>query len=90
MLNPDAIQLMNRGLWLVLVASGPPILLAAAAGLVVAILQAATQLQEQTTQYAAKFAAVVIALALFGATIGSAIYRYTDQIFSNFPGLIRP
>ena len=62
MMNSQAIQLMNQALWLVLVLSGPPILAAAVVGLLIAVLQSATQLQEQTLQYAAKFVAIVLTL----------------------------
>jgi type III secretion protein S len=89
-MNGDAIRLMNQGLWLVLSLSAPPVLMAALAGLIVAILQAATQLQEQTTQYAVKFAAVVLTLAVAGRMMGSALYSFGDQIFSNFASLVRP
>ncbi len=90
MLNSEAVRLMDQGLWLVLALSAPPILMATVASLAVSILQAATQLQEQTIQYAVKFIAVVLALALFGGMMGPTLYNFSDQIFSNFASLVRP
>jgi len=90
MLASEAIRLMNQGLWLVIMLSAPPILMASLAGLIISILQAATQLQEQTTQYAVKFLAVVLTLAIFGRMLGSSLYSFSDQIFSNFASLVRP
>ena len=57
MAGSEAMQLTLQALWLVLLLSAPPVLVAAIVGLLVAIIQAATQIQEQTFQYAAKFAA---------------------------------
>lgn len=90
MANDAAIQLMNQGLWLVLALSAPPVLAACLASLIVAILQAATQIQEQTTQYVVKFLAVVVTLAIFGQSVGGAIYAFSDRIFSDFASLVRP
>ena len=52
MLNSEALQLVYQALWLVLMLSAPPVLAAAVVGLLIALVQAATQIQEQTLQYA--------------------------------------
>lgn len=83
------LELTKQALWLTLLLSGPPIAAAALVGLIVAFLQAATQLQEQTFAYALKFIAIVLALFATGALIGGTLYTYADRIFLDFPGLIR-
>ncbi|MCD9032371.1 type III secretion system export apparatus subunit SctS [Luteimonas sp. Y-2-2-4F] len=85
----EVLELTRQALVLVLMLSGPPIAAAAIVGLVVAFLQAATQLQEQTFAYALKFVAIVLALFVTGAMIGGTLYNYADYIFVNFPGLSR-
>lgn len=85
----EALELTRQALVLVLVLSGPPIAAAAIVGLVVAFLQAATQLQEQTFAYALKFVAIVLALFVTGALIGGSLFAYADYIFSSFPGMSR-
>ena len=90
MQNTHAIELMNQALWLVLILSGPPILAASVVGLLVAILQSATQLQEQTVQYTAKFFAIVTTLFVTAALLGGTLYRFGDQIFTQLPALVRP
>ncbi len=50
--------------------SAPPIILAAVVGLVIAFVQAATQLQEQTLQYVAKFFAVVLTIFVTASMLG--------------------
>lgn len=83
------LELTKQALWLTLLLSGPPIVATAMVGLVVAFLQAATQLQEQTFAYALKFLVLVLALFATGAMIGGTLYTYADRIFMDFPALIR-
>jgi type III secretion protein S len=85
----DVLELTKQALWLVLLLSGPPIAAAAVVGLVVAFLQAATQIQEQTFAYALKFVAIVLALFITGSMIGGTLYTYSNRIFIDFPSLIR-
>lgn len=85
----SVLELTKQALMLTLILSGPPIAAAAIVGLVVAFLQAATQLQEQTFAYALKFVAIVLALLATGALIGGTLYTYADRIFIDFPVLIR-
>ena len=88
-MNGSFISLTNDALVLVLVLSAPPIIVAAVAGLIVAILQAATQIQEQTLQYTVKFFAIVLTLFVTSALLGGSLYRYSDRIFTEFPAMIR-
>jgi type III secretion protein S len=88
-MNGDFISLTNDALWLVLILSAPPIIVASVAGLLVAIVQAATQIQEQTLQYTAKFFAIVLTLFVTASLIGASLYRFSDRIFSEFPAMIR-
>ena len=62
MLQSNVIHLTQQALWYVLLLSAPPILVAAVVGLLIAFVQAATQLQEQTLQYVAKFFAIVLTI----------------------------
>ena len=88
-MSGDFVSLTNDALWLVLILSAPPIIVASVAGLLVAVLQAATQIQEQTLQYTVKFFAIVLTLFVTASLIGASLYRYTDRIFSEFPAMIR-
>ncbi|MGH1539863.1 MAG: type III secretion system export apparatus subunit SctS [Arenicella sp.] len=88
-MDAQAIQFTKEALWLVLVLSAPPILAATAVGLLVAITQAVTQVQEQTVQYLFKFVAVVLTLFVTAALLGGSLYQFADRLFLDFPGLIR-
>ena len=85
----DVVGITTEALWLVLLLSAPPIVAASATGLVVAILQAATQLQEQTLQYTLKFFVIVLTLFITASLLGSTLYQFAHQIFTQFPGMVR-
>ena len=69
---------------MILILSGPPILISMAVGLFVAIFQAATQIQEQTLSFTVKLVAVILTLLLLGGWLGSQITQFTNTIFQNF------
>jgi type III secretion protein S len=73
---------------MVLMLSAPAVLGAAIVGLIIAFIQAATQLQEQTFQYAAKFFVTVVVLLLTASLMGSMLLTFSDRIFSNFAGMV--
>jgi type III secretion HrpO family protein len=88
MYSIEALQLTQQALWLILLLSAPPVVVAALVGLVIAFIQAATQLQEQTFQYAAKFFAIVLTIFVTASLLGGSLYHYSDRIFSEFPALV--
>ena len=88
-MDTEAIQLTKEALWLVLLLSGPPIAAAALVGLLIAFVQAATQLQEQTFQYAAKFFVIVLTIFVTASLLGGTLMNYADRIMTEFPGIVR-
>jgi type III secretion protein S len=88
-MQTEALQLTYQALYLVLVLSAPPVVVAALVGLLIAFLQAATQIQEQTFQYAVKFFAIVVTIFVTASLLGGTLLAYTDQVMTQFPGLVR-
>lgn len=78
-------QLTYQALLLILILSGPPILVSMIFGLMVAIFQAATQIQEQTLSFTVKLFAVVFTLIALGGWLGGQIINFANTIFNNFP-----
>lgn len=78
----------QQALILVLVVSGPPILLSLVIGFAVSVFQATTQIQEQTLSFAPKLVIVFGVLGLAGPWIGNQMLRFTFHIFDRFPALI--
>lgn len=78
-------QLSYQSLLLILILSGPPIIISTILGLLVAIFQAATQIQEQTLSFMVKLFAVILTLLFMGGWLGSQIFQFANNIFVNFP-----
>lgn len=85
MQRSHVIQLAYQGLLLILILSAPPILISMFFGIIVAIFQAATQIQEQTLSFTIKLVAVTLTLMFMGPWLGAQIMTFSLNIFSNFP-----
>jgi type III secretion protein S len=88
-MNTQAIQFTREALWLVLLLSAPPIVAATAVGLVTAIAQAVTQIQEQTVQHLLKLIAMIVALLVTAPLLGGSLYHFADRLFMGFPQWVR-
>lgn len=84
MYQSEIYQLSYQALLLILILSGPPILISMGFGLFVAIFQAATQIQEQTLSFTVKLVAVIMTLMLMGGFLSAQIMQFTMTIFKNF------
>ena len=85
MYSAEIYQLSYHALLLILLLSGPPILISTILGLIVAIFQAATQIQEQTLSFMVKLFAVILTLFVMGGWLAAQIMQFTNNIFINFP-----
>lgn len=85
MFQSHVIQLAYQGLLLILILSAPPILISMVFGIIVAIFQAATQIQEQTLSFTIKLVAVTLTLMILGSWLGSQIMSFALDIFTHFP-----
>ena len=81
--------ILQQALYLVVLVSAPAVLIALVVGLIVAVFQATTQIQEQTLSFAPKLVAVFGVLALTGPWIGSQLVRFTYHVFDQFPALLK-
>jgi type III secretion protein S len=75
------VQLTSALLWLVLVLSLPVVAVAAVVGIVVSLLQALTQVQDQTVPFLIKLLAVCMTLVLTYHWMGDTILNYTNSTF---------
>ena len=85
MFHTQVIQMAYQGLLLILILSGPPVLISMFLGLTVAIFQTATQIQEQTLSITVKLVAVTLTLIILGGFLGGTIMSFGMTIFTNFP-----
>ncbi|MDR0693173.1 MAG: type III secretion system export apparatus subunit SctS [Puniceicoccales bacterium] len=83
------LSVTSKAMILVLVLSMPPILIATIVGLFISLLQALTQVQEQTLGFAVKLIFVIVVLALTCHWIGGEILEFTNFLFNEFPVLTK-
>ena len=78
-------RLTAEALYLVLLVSAPALVVALAVGLVLGLLQAVTQVQEQTLSFVPKLVAVALVLSATGTWMSSEIVRFTDTLWRAIP-----
>lgn len=83
----DALQQISESMMLVMVLSMPPIIVASIVGVFISLLQALTQIQEQTLPFALKLVAVAVTIAAMAGILGSQLLLYTMKLFDNFPNM---
>jgi len=81
------ILILRQGLYLVLMVSAFPMAAALITGLIISILQATTQIQEQTLSYVPKIVAVSISLAILGPWMLREIVQFTQMILNSIPSV---
>ncbi len=73
-----------QSLYLVLILSLPPIIVASVVGILLSLIQAVTQLQEQTLTFGVKLLCVIATLFVMGGWIGAEIFSFSNEIFTQF------
>jgi len=69
--------------------AGPFLISALLVGLVVAILQATTSIQEQTLTFVPKMIVIMLVLALLGGWMFGVLGEYTTKLFSQIPEMAK-
>lgn len=83
-----ALTEVGRGLQVALLLGAPPLLAVLAVGVVVGIVQAATQINEQTIAFVVKALALAATLALTGHFLLGRLVAFTTDLFQRIPHLI--
>ena len=79
--DADTALLLRDGMLVMLKLGGPPLLVALFVGLLVALLQAVTQINEATLAFLPKAMALAAALVLLGPFMMSTLAAYTHTLF---------
>ncbi|MEM6943010.1 MAG: flagellar biosynthetic protein FliQ [Pseudomonadota bacterium] len=69
--------------------AGAPLAVATVIGLIVSVLQALTQIQDQTLSQTIKITAIVATLFFFGAILTAPLINSSRMVFDNFPEMVR-
>ncbi len=78
----EVLELAREGLWLTILIAGPVMLVALFVGLAVSLLQALTQIQEQTLVFVPKIIAIFLSLLLFLPIMGGLLGRFSQDVFA--------
>lgn len=76
------LNIMRKAFFTIMIVSAPILVIALAVGLIISILQATTQIQEQTLSFVPKIVAVIFALILFGSFMMNKLIALTTELFS--------
>jgi flagellar biosynthetic protein FliQ len=78
----------QQGLMLMLTVAAPMLLTVLVVGLVVSVLQAATQINEATLSFVPKVVAAVVVLAVAGPWMLNTLVEYIQRTLQSIPGAV--
>jgi flagellar biosynthetic protein FliQ len=78
----DALDIIQQAIWTIIVGSGPAVGAAMAVGIVIALLQALTQIQEMTLTFVPKIIVIFVVLGLTATFIGAEIFTFTQGVYA--------
>lgn len=85
-MNPaDALDIGQSAIWTVVVASSPGVIAAMLVGVLIALLQALTQVQEMTLTFVPKILAILLVTALTAPFIGAVVFSFAEQTYARIP-----
>ncbi|MBA3582144.1 MAG: flagellar biosynthesis protein FliQ [Gammaproteobacteria bacterium] len=88
-MTPDVvIHIGKEALWVLLQIGAPLLLSALIVGLVIGMLQAATQINEMTLSFIPKVLVLMATLCLTGSWMLQTLINYTRSLIESIPGLI--
>lgn len=82
MTGPEVLDVARSGIFLLLKLSGPMLIIGLLVGVVIALFQALTQIQEMTLVFVPKIVAVFLTLLLSLPFMGQMLMSYMEMIFS--------
>jgi len=88
MTGAEVLDIATQGIWTLLIVSLPMMLVGLIVGVVIALFQALTQIQEMTLVFVPKIIAIfltmLVALPFLGATMAAYMDRVIDMIIVGF------
>jgi flagellar biosynthetic protein FliQ len=83
------IHLARDALFLVLILAGPAMGTALLIGLIISVLQATTQIQDQMLNMVPKIIGVFLVILLLGSWLLNSAITFTTGLYTQIPNLIR-
>lgn len=86
MTGAEVLDVAREGIWVLIIVSAPMMIVGLVAGVIIALFQALTQIQEMTLVFVPKIIAIfltmLVSLPFIGATMGSYMERIAELIVS--------
>jgi flagellar biosynthesis protein FliQ len=77
----DALDIVQAAIWTIILASGPAVAVAMVVGIVVALFQALTQVQEVTLTFIPKIITILIVASVTAPFMGQVIFSFAEELF---------
>ena len=77
------LSLCSQALYLVLILSAPMLLSALSVGLIISVIQATTQVQEQTLSFVPKIVATFVSIIVCGTWMFNMLSNFTMRVFAD-------
>lgn len=81
------LDIMKQAFFTIMVVSGPVLIISLIVGLLISVLQATTQVQEQTLSFVPKIVAVIFGLMVFGSFMLNKLVSLTINLYKLIPML---
>jgi len=88
MTGAEVLDIASAGIWTLIIVASPMMIVGLLVGVIIALFQALTQIQEQTLVFVPKIIAIFLTMLLtlpfLGATMGGYMSRVVDMIIVGF------
>ncbi len=78
----EIIHVIQDGVYTILIVSAPMLVIGLVIGLIISIMQATTQIHEQTLAFVPKIVSIFVALIIFGGFMLTTLTEFLERIFS--------
>ena len=79
--HADALDIVQAAIWTIILASGPAVAAAMVVGLIIALFQALTQVQEVTLTFIPKIITILLIASVTAPFMGQVIFGFAEQLF---------
>ena len=78
----EVAEILREGIYVLLIVSAPPLLVALVIGLIISLFQALTQIQEATLTFVPKIVSLLLVLIFALPFMYDKMYIYTESLFT--------
>ncbi len=85
----EVVTLGQNAIWMAILLAAPLLIVGMVVGILIALFQATTQIQEMTLTFVPKIFAVMLTMLFFSSWMMAKMIAYTKDLIINLPMLIR-